>query len=356
MTAKKVMMAASAQPWGQKRTTLTQELIRRLLNCSKRLSCATRRKHLDNYMQLLKNSGYSETFRAEILKSGLKGYNLILEAEREKVRPVYRPKGWKESAQWLEKKKKKNNWLGKFWKSCIFVPPTPGSELKKQMQAKEEEMRAGGREAFPIKIIETAGKTLEQTLVNTDPFNGNQCSDEKCEPNKNPKNKISCRRNGICYRVSCLCCLRAGRPADVTAYIDCACYYGESAKNMHCRSKEHVTKFNSKSEKIRAESAFYKHLVNSHGGKSANKNFSDYFEIKILKAYRKPMTRLVEEGTYISSHRGELLNSKNEWHQAKLVRTTTKVIQGGADVLQQGGVGGGDGPQGGRVATRTWGQ
>ena len=169
--------------------------------------------------------------------------------------------------------------------------------------------------------------------MNTDPFNGNQCSDEKCEPSKNPKNKISCRRNGICYRVSCLCCLRAGRSADVTEYIKCACYYGESAKNMHCRSKEHVTKFNSKSEKIRAESAFYKHLVNSHGGKDPAKTFSDYFEITILKAYRKPLTRLVEEGTYISSHKGELLNSKNEWHQAKLVRTTTRVIQGGADVL-----------------------
>ena len=125
---------------------------------------------------------------------------------------------------------------------------------------------------------------------------------------------------------------------------------------MHCRSKEHVSKFNSKSEKIRAESAFFKHLMNSHGGKSAAKSFSDYFEIQILKAYKKPFTMLVEEGTYISSHKGELLNSKNEWHQAKLVGTTTKVIQGRADVLQQGGVGGGDGPQGGRVATRTWGQ
>ena len=140
----------------------------------------------------------------------------------------------------------------------------------------------------------------------------------------------------------------------MTEYINCACYYGESAKNMHCRSKEHVTKFNSKSEKVRAESAFYKHLVNSHGGKSNDKNFSDYFEITILKAYKKPLTRLVEEGTYISSHKGELLNSKNEWHQAKLVRTTTRVIQGGADVLQQGGGGGGGRPQGGRVAA--WGQ
>ena len=127
---------------------------------------------------------------------------------------------------------------------------------------------------------------------------------------------------------------------------------------MHCRSKEHVSKFNSKSEKIRAESAFFKHLMNSHGGKSANKSFSDYFEIQILKSYKKPFTMLVEEGTYISSHKGELLNSKNEWHQAKIIRTTTRVIQGGADLLrqQQGGGRAGVQPQGSRVGARTWGQ
>ena len=302
---------------------------------------------MDNYMQLLKNSGYSEAFRLEILKSGLNGFNKILKADRDGTRPMYRPKGWRESARWLEKKRKKSNWLGKFWKSCIFIPPTPGSELKKRMQAKEEETRAGGREAFPIKIIETAGRTLEQTLVNTDPFDGNKCTDEKCEPNRNPKNKISCRRNGVTYRVSCLCCLRAGRPCDLSAYLKCACYFGESAKNMHCRSKEHVAKFNSKSEKTRAESPFYKHLVNLHGGKGPEKHFSDYFEVQILKAYRKPFTRLVEEGTFISNHEGELLNSKSEWHQAKIVRTTTKVIQGGAELLQQARSGGGGQQQGG---------
>ena len=247
------------------------------------------------------------------------------------------------------KQRKKNNWLRNFWKSAICVPPTPGSQLKKQV-------RAGGREAFPIKIIETVGRTLDQTLVNTDPFNGNQCTDVKCEPKKNSKNKISCRRKGVCYRVSCLSCLRAGRQADVTAYLECACYYGESAKNMHCRSKEHVSKFNNKSEKIWAESAFYKHLLSTHGGKSDELNFSDYFEIQILKAYIKPFTRLVEEGTYITSHKGELLNSKNEWHQAKLVRTTTNVIQGGAELLQRAGGRGGGQPLGGGVGGRTQGQ
>ena len=76
--------------------------------------------------------------------------------------------------------------------------------------------------------------------------------------------------------------------------------------------------------------------MDTHEGKSDQKTFSDYFEIKILKAYRKPFTMLVEEGTFISNHKGELLNSKNECHQAKIIRTTTNVIQGGADVLRRG--------------------
>ena len=123
---------------------MTQELIRRLLNCSKELSCEVRRRHLNNYMQLLKNSGYCEKFRAEVLRSGLQGYSKIVAAEKEGRRPVYRPKDWQKSARWLAKKKKKKGWLGKFWKSCIFIPPTPGSKLKKMMQKKEEEKVEAG--------------------------------------------------------------------------------------------------------------------------------------------------------------------------------------------------------------------
>ena len=76
--------------------------------------------------------------------------------------------------------------------------------------------------------------------------------------------------------------------------------------------------------------------------------FSDYFKICILKSYRKSFTKCVEEGTYIASHGGEVLNSKSEWHQAKVIRTTTRVVQGGAEVLGQlgqpvGDQGGGQG-------------
>ena len=60
MAPSQVILASSAQPWGQKRTTLTQELIRRLLNCRKELSCSIKKKHPNRFMQLLKNSGYDE--------------------------------------------------------------------------------------------------------------------------------------------------------------------------------------------------------------------------------------------------------------------------------------------------------
>ena len=142
----------------------------------------------------------------------------------------------------------------------------------------------------------------------------------------------------------------AGNPgAQHDCYETSSCYYGQSGKNCHCRSKEHVSKFDSKTAKVREESAFYKHLVSAHDGKEDGKSFADYFEFKILKAYKKPFTMCVEEGTYISSHKGELLNSKSEWHQAKVIRTTTSVVQGGAETVRQLGAGRGrGGPAGGQ--------
>ena len=71
-------------------------------------------------MQLLKNLGNSEKFRAEILRSGIAGYNKILAADKAGERPLYRPKEWRAAARRMEKRKKKKNWLGPFWKSCIF--------------------------------------------------------------------------------------------------------------------------------------------------------------------------------------------------------------------------------------------
>ena len=63
---------------------------------------------------------------------------------------------------------------------------------------------------------------------------------------------------------------------------------------------------------------------------SAGTTFEDCFSVEIVKAYNKPMSRQTEEGTFMINIKGELLNSKTEWHQPKIIRTT--IHTGGAEL------------------------
>ena len=92
--------------------------------------------------------------------------------------------------------------------------------------------------------------------------------------------------------------------------------------------KSHLSKFNSKKLDIRESSAFYKDLQNKHGGLAAGSMFGDYFIVELVQAYNKPMTRQTEEGTFMINVKGELLNSKTEWHQPALYRIQHEVERG----------------------------
>ena len=47
-------------------------------------------------------------------------------------------------------------------------------------------------------------------------------------------------------------------------------------------------------------------------------NVEESFDIEIIKAYQKVFTRVVDEGTFMAKHVGDILNSKTEWHQQKI--------------------------------------
>ena len=53
--------------------------------------------------------------------------------------------------------------------------------------------------------------------------------------------------------------------------------------------------------------------------------------MKVVKAYRKVMTRLVDEGTRITAQKGESLKSKSEWHQLRTIRNI--IVSGGAEMV-----------------------
>ena len=84
----------------------------------------------------------------------------------------------------------------------------------------------------------------------------------------------------------CLFCLAARKEGDLAA-----CYFGESGKNMHCRCKEHISKFNSKSAKVQSKSSFVKHLVSKHGGRDRNRSLMNILNLKYWKLLQDVLRR-----------------------------------------------------------------
>ena len=61
------MLASSVIPRRQKITILTAEAVRRLRNTSRKLGSSIQNRHLNDFTVKLKDSGYSEKDRKEII-------------------------------------------------------------------------------------------------------------------------------------------------------------------------------------------------------------------------------------------------------------------------------------------------
>ena len=85
----KVILMDSALSFSQKRTILTQECLRRLRNTKKELGHEIQKKYLDIFMLKLKNSGYFQKFRTEILDSTLKAFEKMVDEDIKGIKPIY---------------------------------------------------------------------------------------------------------------------------------------------------------------------------------------------------------------------------------------------------------------------------
>ena len=57
--------------------------------------------------------------------------------------------------------------------------------------------------------------------------------------------------------------------------------------------------------------------------------FENLHDVKVVKTYRKGITRLVDEGKRIAAQ--ESLNSKSEWHQPRIIHNV--IASGGAEMV-----------------------
>ena len=118
-------------------------------------------------MLKVKKSGYNLKFRKEILDSGLKAYERMREDDKNNIKPMYRSRDWNSEERQLLKAKKKFNWWNSDkskiqYESVLFVTPTPGGILAKELREREAELNKNSLER--IKIEEKGGLKIKDIL------------------------------------------------------------------------------------------------------------------------------------------------------------------------------------------------
>ena len=171
----------------------------------------------------------------EILNSADNTLSKMLEDDKNDVKPLFRSKEWNKDERKESKINKKSNWYknrGKSqikYKSVIFVPPTPGGILVKDMKKRETEVNNDGNER--IKFVEK------------DPFAKEKWSQKLCPICKNEFEKISIlsNSNNAGYGWTCVSCQIRGKGK---------VYEGETSRSARLRCIKHVKSYNGKKKTV----------------------------------------------------------------------------------------------------------
>ena len=114
----------------------------------------------------------------------------------------------------------------------MFIEAAPGDQLLKLIRQTEEQFMIA--EDQRIKIVSKSGTKLVHLLERKDPFAKN-CDPKDCPPcaSLEPEQNIlsKCMTNNVCYEVKCKTCEQLGKYRT---------YTGETCRNLHVRSKEHL--------------------------------------------------------------------------------------------------------------------
>ena len=303
-----ILMAKSAINSSSKRTILTQECLRRIRNTKIELGDGIRNEHLSKFMIKMKNSGYNQNYRMQILKSAFNAFEKMVAEDKSGVKPLFRNRSWNKENRMQTKESKKKHWYKNTqnsetnYKTILFVPPTPGSILLKELRQREEELNKNNEER--IKIVEKGGVKIEKMLTVKNPFKNEKCEEKWCPLCKGDHGelKISCNVNNTGYRWVCKTC----EARNVTKV-----YEGETSRSIRIRSMEHIRAY--KNQKL--SSVLHKHKTLDHIDEEVK------FGLEITGMFKDALTRQANESVRIYKRQNfELLNSKSEFNHPPTAR------------------------------------
>ena len=131
MVPNMVLHRRSAMPENTRRSTLNQELIRRMVNTSEMASLERRIDIINKYAQKLINSEYSVPQARKAIVEGLKGYERLLSLSRDFENPKWKPlhlsAGWNSRNRRQAKQRSKTSWYK--GKPDVEPPENPRKEF-----------------------------------------------------------------------------------------------------------------------------------------------------------------------------------------------------------------------------------
>ncbi len=288
VSSKYTIHKRSAMSQKSKRQILTQEGLRILLNCSKRLPWGVKACHLQNLAMRMKFSGYDKKFIVEIINSAVNAYRKMEKRDSEGIRPMYRDRGWNWEEREKKKREDKTNWYKKGgYQTVVFVPATPNSELQRKFKDEVSNSK------YKVRVVELSGHTLQSKLQRSDPFKEGVCARKNCVV-CSTGGKGPCDRNGVTYEVKCAC---------NTTYV------GQTARNMYQRGKEHFGDLRGK------RGPLWRHCVQKHHSEPQK------FIVNTTGQYRNDsMQRQIAEAVLIKRSTNPSMNTRDEWNHVILPR------------------------------------
>ena len=314
--SRQVLSEQSAQSSACKKSVHVRELVRRLLNTSRRLDWDSMTAPiLTEYMGRMLIAGYDESYRRSCLAHALRIYDSMVLDDVEGRRPIHRPKDWDREERIINKKSKKYSWSTKGgYTAPILIPATPKSELLHLLgKVAEEEAIPGLR----LKVLETGGVTVKRSIQKSNPLASPGCTEDVCLACQRGRGEGGpCRKSNVGYQMECMLCEDAATQSDDQSLR--TTYVGETSRNIYSRGKEHTYKYNA----AHSDSFMWKHQQEAHNCQPAA------FKTRVTGSFQDCLTRQVDEGVAIRRCKTEVLNSKSEWHQPSLWKVRSEIERG----------------------------
>ena len=381
-----VIEAGTALPKGTIFSSLRQDLVRRLLNTNRNTPWKNRIQIIEDYTQLLLNSGHKYPFIRAVVTQAITKYEYMyyrskLHNKNPRFRPLYRNRSYQENDRQIMKYLNPQVWykdveigdcFRKQWKrgikrkfnrknktsprrdecvkfcSTMFVPSTMGGKLADMISETEEKLRV--ETGWATKILEKSGTPLVNVLQKKFPIDlgcptfetclmcnpkclwdqavppttpvGGEVDAPSMVETPTPPTGVPTPSTNLCQNKNLVYEAICQDCPDQVMGDWRPTYVGETSRTLRSRAKEHVAGL----QNLNPKSFIVKHWMMFHGTHA----IPPRFVFKILKKYRDPLSRQIGEALYIME-RG-ILNSKLEFGVNELCSIETSQPQG--DLLE----------------------